>query len=525
MEECKSTSPPVFKPYNQNQLMLLPPSLEELIPKDHLVRVVNETIDKMQLEPLIESYKGGGTSSYHPKMLLKVLVYGYICKIYSSRQLAKALRENVNFMWLAAGNRPDFRTINHFRSSRLKQTVEEVFASLLEHLIEIGYVKLEHYFVDGTKLRADARKYTHVWAKNTERYKASLQKKIKALLKEIEAVNEAEQREYGDRDLEELGEEVEVSSERLEEIVQEIDAKLSGAQAQDKQLERVKRKISREFLPRQKKYEEQERLLGGRNSYSKTDPDATFFRYKNGELLPSYNVLIGTENQFILNWSIHQNPNDGVAFISHMEKFKDLMQRTPKHCMGDSAFGVEENYAYLGERQIGNYLKYPTFHQELSGKYKEKHPYHRDNFLYDESEDSYQCPQGRRLRFKESGERRSAQGYVSHFDLYECEDCSSCEAASLCKKGAGPRTLQRNVQLEAYRREAWENLTSPEGVKLRKQRNIDVEPVIGHIKYTMGYRRFRLRGREKVNIEMGLLSIAHNIIKMFTLATENTTGA
>lgn len=123
-----------------------------MIPKDHLVRVVNATIDKMRIDPLIKSYQGGGTSSYHPKMLLKVLVYGYICKIYSSRQLAKALRENIHFMWLAASNRPDFRTINHFRSSRLKQTVEEVFASLLEHLIELGYVKLEHYFVDGTKL-------------------------------------------------------------------------------------------------------------------------------------------------------------------------------------------------------------------------------------------------------------------------------------------------------------------------------------------------------------------------------------
>lgn len=218
-----------------------------------------------------------------------------------------------------------------------------------------------------------------------------------------------------------------------------------------------------------------------------------------------------------MNWSIHQNPSDAVAFIPHMEKFKGLMQRIPKHCMRDSAFGVEENYVYLGEASIGNYLKYPTFHQKLKGKYKEKHPYHRDNFEYNEEEDSYRCPEDRRLTFKEPREHHRAHGYVSHSKLYQCEDCRGCEVASLCKKGEGPRTIQRNEQLEAFRQQAWENLTSTPGIQLRKQRNIDVEPVLGHIKYNRGYHRFRLHGLDKVNIEMGILSIAHNIIKMFTL--------
>lgn len=512
--EQQSTHSALFKGYDQSQQMLLPPSLDELIPEDHLVRVVNDTIDKMRIDPLIESYKGGGTTSYYPKMMLKVLVYGYICKIYSSRKLAKALRENVYFMWLAAQNRPDFRTINHFRSSRLKTTIEEVFASLLAHLIDLGYVKLEHYFVDGSKLQADANKYSYVWAKNTERYQAQLQQKIKELLKEIDATNAAEEQEYGNKDLEEMGEDTQVSSERLQQIVDEIDQKLNDNPKEEKKLKSAKRKINKELLPRLQKYEGQKQDLAGRNSCSKTDKDATFFRFKNDELLPAYNVLLGTEQQFILNWSVHQHPTDTVSFIPHMDKFARLSPKPPQACIGDSGFGSEENYEYLHKQGIDNYLKYNMFHQDLKGK-PAKNRFDKTNFHYDASDDSFVCPEGRRLRFKEEQARKTANGYLSRMDIFACEDCSDCCFATECKKTAGPRTISRNRQLDTYRCQAMENLTTPEGLRLRKQRNVDVESVFGHIKYNRGYRRFRLRGLKKVNVEMGLLSLAHNIIKMF----------
>ena len=133
-----------FKQYNMKQASLLPPSLEELIPEDHLVRVVNRMVDSMDMGPLLVKYKGGGTSSYHPRMMLKVLVYAYTEKTYSSRRIAKGLRENVNFMWISGGNKPDFRTINKFRAETMKAAVREVFASVLELLVEGGYVKLEN---------------------------------------------------------------------------------------------------------------------------------------------------------------------------------------------------------------------------------------------------------------------------------------------------------------------------------------------------------------------------------------------
>ena len=146
----------VFKRYEQNKIELLPASYEELIPKGHLVRLVNKGIDEMNLEGLINEYKGGGTSSFHPKMLLKVIVYSYTQRIYSSRQIAKSLRENIYFHWLSGNNEPDFRTINRFRSSRLKEQIDQVFASMIQILHDLGYVSLDNYFLDGTKIEANA---------------------------------------------------------------------------------------------------------------------------------------------------------------------------------------------------------------------------------------------------------------------------------------------------------------------------------------------------------------------------------
>src|SRR5512139_287949 len=186
----KKNSPSVFKEYTQGQVVFLPIDLEAQIPSKHLVRVVNVAIEKMDLSRLLAQYKGGGTSSYHPKMLLKVLVYAYTQQLYSSRKIAKALRENISFMWLSGHQQPDFRTINRFRSEVVKEVIEDIFTSVLELLIGEGYVKLENYFLDGTKIEANANRYSWVWAKSTRHYKQKLQEKVKELIVQIEQVNE-----------------------------------------------------------------------------------------------------------------------------------------------------------------------------------------------------------------------------------------------------------------------------------------------------------------------------------------------
>ena len=140
----KVTSKAVFKAYDQQQVLLLPPSLDELIPAGHLVRIVNSVVESLDLSSIINQYEGGGASSFHPKMMTKILLYGYAMKIYTGRKLAKVLSQDITFIWLAAYNRPDFRTINLFRSGVLKETIEDLFKELLLFLVDHGYVNVEN---------------------------------------------------------------------------------------------------------------------------------------------------------------------------------------------------------------------------------------------------------------------------------------------------------------------------------------------------------------------------------------------
>ena len=190
----KSHGKLTFRPYVQNQAWLFPPTLNELIPAGHLVRLVNDCIESLELALILNTYEGGGRSNYHSRMMLKALVYGYIEKIYSSRGIEKALRENICFMSLCGMEQPDHNTLNRFRNSQLKQTVKDVFAQVLLLLIEQGYVRLQDYYEDGTKMESVASRYTFVWAKNVARYKSGLLDRIAALIEQIESANlEAEQ--------------------------------------------------------------------------------------------------------------------------------------------------------------------------------------------------------------------------------------------------------------------------------------------------------------------------------------------
>lgn len=538
---------PVFKEYVQGQVVFLPTDIEAQIPPKHLVRIVNSSIEKMDLSALLAQYKGGGTSSYHPKMLLKVLVYAYTQQIYSSRKIAKALRENIYFMWLSGNQRPDFRTINRFRSEVVQDVIEVIFTSVLELLIEGGYVKLENYFLDGTKIEANANKYSWVWAKSTKRYKQKLQEKVKQLIVQIEQVNEAENAEYGERDLEEMGPSEPLDSQKLEEKIQELNRRLKAQkdkfelqkpeapEPEEKQpgtkkkrgrrgksklqkAEQALKKLEEDCLPRQKKYEDQESKLGGRNSYSKTDVDATFMRMKddymkNGQLKPGYNLQMGTEGQFVVGFSIHQRPGDPGCLVPHLQGLKEHLGRLPKNVIADSAYGSEENYAYINQEQMGNYLKYNTFGKEQRARYK-PNPFASDQLKYDPEKDELICPAGKRLAYRYTFYRETDNGYRGERRCYEAEDCSDCPLKTQCTKAKGNRRVELSFQLKAWRQQASQNLSSETGHKLRSLRGVEVESVFGRLKQDWGFRRFLLRGIDKVKTEYGLLCIAQNIAKL-----------
>ncbi|MEJ9164996.1 transposase [Paenibacillus graminis] len=191
--------------YTMDQLYL-PMDLEEDIPENHLVRVVNAAINRLDDAIFDAAYPGGGRDSYHPKMLTKVIIYAYAQRMYSSRQIAKAVRENIPFMWIAGRQRPNFRTLNRFRSQRMRNVLETVFTAVLQFLADEKYVSLEHYFVDGTKIEANANRYTFVWGKAVSKHKSKLQEKVHTLFADIEAAEEQEEQEHRGQDLSELGE-------------------------------------------------------------------------------------------------------------------------------------------------------------------------------------------------------------------------------------------------------------------------------------------------------------------------------
>lgn len=508
-----------FKHYNQEQLTI-PMYLGDLIEENHLVRVVNSAVERMNLKPLLERYEGGGTSCYHPRMMLKVLVYAYSQKLYSSRRIAKALRENIYFMWLSGNNRPDFRTVNHFRSTVMKGIIEEVFAEVLELLVEDGYVKLENYFVDGTKIEANANKYSFVWRKSTDNYKKKLQEKVKGLFEEIDRLNDEEDEAYGSEDLEERGGGKPIDSKKIEEKVNQINAKLAGNQDKNKEKELKKhlKKIETDYLPRMKKYEDYAQKLGNRNSFSKTDVDATFMRMKedhmkNGQLKPGYNVQIGTEDQFIVGFSIHQRPADTGCLKPHLMNLKRLLGILPKNIVADAGYGSEENYEYIEQQELGNYVKYNTYHKEQKKKFKND-AFKFENWPYDEIEDAFTCPEGRTLRYTHTSSYTTEMGYKTERRYYECENCNGCTCREKCTKSKNNRCVQVSFRLREFKRKVTESLNSALGVILRKKRSIDVETVFGNIKGNGSFRRFMLRGLEKVKIEWGLLSMAHNLSKI-----------
>jgi transposase len=234
----------IFKSTNQNQPSLFPFNFDALIDKNHPVRLIDKVIDKLDVTKIINSYKGGGTSSYHPRMLLKIVIYGYLSNLFSSRKIGDALRENVYFMWLSGQSFPDFRTINNFRSKRLKNEIENIFKQVVLLLVESNIITLKETFTDGTKIESVANRYTFVWKKSIERNKQKLEKNIQAVLKEIEeAIAEDNQIK------EELPILPSLTSLELDEKIKEINETLKDKLV-DKTIKKKVKKLQMEALPK-----------------------------------------------------------------------------------------------------------------------------------------------------------------------------------------------------------------------------------------------------------------------------------
>ena len=505
----------VFKQDLQGQGTLLPYDLNDLVAVDHPVRVVNAVLDKVDISSIIKQYRPGGTSSYHPRMLLKVVVYGYISNIYSSRKLEEALGQNINFMWLAGMRKPDHNTINRFRGERLQKTLKPIFNQVVLMLCEEGLLNIRDLYTDGTKIEANANRYSFVWGRAIKTSRERISAQLDELWKYALTVAGTELDNTEPPGGVKKGK---ITSEVVSQTVARINEALKDKAVEPK----VRQKLNyakAKWPAALDKYEAQEKIMGDhRRSYSKTDPGATFMRMKddhmrNGQLKPAYNVQISTNKQFIAGYSPHQNTTDTNTLQSHITQLVKGIGIKPSCLTADAGYGSEENYQWLDKKRITGYVKHNQFDRNQHKPTRDKKPFAADKLDYNALKDSYSCPAGKSMKNIGTRIRVTTTGFQQTIHLYRTTRCSGCPLQQQCNPMKTARTIEVNHNLNRLKRQADNRLKTKKGIAKRKQRCHDTEPVFAAIKHNHHFKRFMLRGTEKVSVELGLLALAHNLRK------------
>ncbi|MFV0606894.1 MAG: IS1182 family transposase [Niabella sp.] len=496
----------VFKSNLQGQISLFPARLDQNIPKDSPVKLVNQIVDELDISAIERTYKAGGCSAFHPRMMLKVLFYAYMNNIYSCRKIGRLLQENIHYMWLSGNQTPDFRTINYFRSHHLKDTINQVFTQVVLLLVEMGQISLNTVYIDGTKMESRAGRYTFVWRKTVEKNKAKLETKIREILKMIDSG-------IAQDDLPDDGSPTPIDSDELKKRIAQI-----NRENLSKQEQKAVKTLEKQHLPKLREYENHLNTLGERNSYSKTDKSATFMRLKddhmqNGQLKPAYNLQIGTEKQFITHFDFFPNPTDTLTMIPFFEGWAERYNAYPETTVADAGYGSEENYGFMEDNEMEAFVKYNYFHAEQKKKFREN-AFITQNLYYNATDDYFVCPMGQHLENKGSKTTTNKNGHQAEITIYTAANCKACPPRGMCFKGKANRSIEVNHNLNRLRAKARELLLSKEGIKQRKKRCVEPEPVFLHIRYDGGYLRFRHFKEDRIKIDFTILAIALNLSKL-----------
>jgi transposase len=323
-----------FKAYTRDQLQLIPQSWDEKIKQGHPVRIVDQVVDTLNLSKLYSSYKGGGTTSHNPKMLLKAIIYAYIRNIYSSRKIEEALRSDINFIWLCGNCDPDHNTINRFRSEKAAPVLKDIFKQIVLLLAQEGLVSLKEAYVDGTKIEANANRYTFVWGNAIKTNKEKMVKQLDELWQYAQSVAKEELKDTAPLDFKTI------DADKVKQTVKNIEEAIKDKEIPSKVKQKL-RYAKKNFPGKLDEYKAKEEIPDGRNSYSKTDTDATFMRMKedhmkNGQLKAGYNVQITSNNQIITNYDTFANPTDTLTLPAHLESYKELYGHAPQTVTADS---------------------------------------------------------------------------------------------------------------------------------------------------------------------------------------------
>lgn len=500
----------------QTYQLVLPLSLEGLIPEDDSVRLLSHELEDLNYTLLYQAYSAKGRNpAVDPKIMFKILTYSYSQNIYSSRKIETACKRDINFMWLLAGRKaPDHSTIARFRTGFLAEACEDLFYQIVRRLATVGELSKETVFIDGTKLEACANKYTFVWKKSVGKWE---EKMFAGIEKAVQLVNYEYLQDFS------------VSGENKASGLQKIADFLTSyckehritfvyGRGKRKTLHQRYQEMFRRFLDRQLLYDLHHSRFGERNSYSKTDVDATFMHMKddhmrNAQLKPGYNVQIGVDSEYIVAVDVFQDRNDVwtlVPFLKYMEE--KLGFRYPS-VTADSGYESEEGYSYLKENRQTPYIKPQTYERWKKRSFKNDIS-RRENMGYDKEADVYTCHAGKKLYPLYIKRQKSKSGYESEVTVYECKDCAGCPHKEKCTKAKGNKRLYVSKSFIEKRQESYENIMSRTGILYRMNRSIQVEGAFGVLKNDYEFQRFLLRGKTKVKLEILLLCMGYNINKL-----------
>lgn len=478
-----------------------------------------EVIDHIDLNRyLTTEERRTGRPRYDEKTLLKIILFAFMENGYVSlRSIEKLCKTDIRFMWLLNDNPPpSHMTVDNFINHALTDSIEHIFADINAYIFSVEDVDTDHIYIDGTKIEANANKYSWVWKKSCKKNIGKLFPKITELLTEMNERISVFGVKFGFRE--------EYAIEYLEQIQQQF-AKLCGLDPDIAVRGRGHRKtpelrmydILSGYIVRLKKYSEHIRICGEeRNSYSKTDHDATFMRMKkdymgNDQLLPGYNIQLGTCDEYISVYDVKQYASDMDCFVPLIEKFYDIYGKYPKYPVADAGYGSFNNYLYCEEHGMKKYMKFTMYEKASKDKKYISDPYRAVNFPIDD-EGCPVCPNGRKFRFLRSSPVKGNK-YGRMEEHYQCEDCSNCPHKEKCCKCEGNRIIRLNEELSRFHREVLENLNCIHGALLRMNRSIQSEGANGIIKWNRSYTRARRRGLKALNLEIGLISCGFNLHK------------
>jgi len=508
-------------PYSNTKQGILPIFFTDFLDISDPVLVFDELMEATDLEKYLGNLPPHvtGRCRYNPVNMLKTVLFGFMEEGYISlRDLEDSCRVNIRFMYLMDHEMPSYRTFGYFINDVLSGSVEDIFNDINKAIFKKDHVDLNHIYIDGSKFEANANKYTWVWKKATEKSRYRLYQKITVLLNEINegllwsGIQIQTNTEYTPMQLREI-------LARYKHLWKLDETAFVSGRGHHKTVQQRQYELLKACMEKLEDYVQKIMICGeNRNSYSKTDQDATFMRLKtdymgNDQLLPAYNVQFGVADEYIAAADVNQYRSDMDCFIPLMEVFHKTYGFYPQYPTADAGYGSYNNYIYCQEHGIEKYMKFPMYEKETKDKEYRDDPFRAVNFKIDE-EGTLRCPNGKAFHF---AYRKAVRGnqYGRQEEVYICEDCSGCPYAKQCKKTDRERTIRLNAELTAMHEEVLENLDSIQGALLRMNRSIQAEGTFGIMKYDRWYKRIVRRGIESVRLEIFLVSIGHNLYKYY----------